>query len=944
MPATDQEALLLQFGVQLRDLQKQMNSAVGVVSDGGAKMVLKTKEAMAEIEKTYGTVDAKGFRDMLAQTAATQDKLTAAQAAGNTAEAKALREQLVLQQAVQKAATLQIETQLAIAKAAGSRGQVAQLTEALALQGQLNKLQGVGLVGTKALVQAEAAVNGLAAAEKAAEGASAGRALNNVFDRSRLAVIEEGTAKVPIFGSAVEALGVAGFAAAAGLVALGIGAEQAHKAMEWADTLQKTADGLGVTTDSLQKLDYAAVASSLGVDKGRETLANFNQLIGKFETNTAAGRINKWAAAIKLSRDEVNATVDPVEKLQLVMEKIATLRDAQSRSAAAKAFGLDGFLPLIQQGAPAIDAFVAKMREAQAVGGVIGAEDIRRAAEMNDKVEALSYLIGQHFRQSFIDAAPAIEKVAEFIERCVKGLADLIGSIPDAIRGLESLISKIPHLPDIKIDASGLAETTARALGFGPVIDVGRGAAAGYHALAERGRAATYQDPDDPEVIRNQIRSLALSRQGKGEQLTFDKPKKAKKGPTDDTAQKTDQVAATLDGLDRQLLQAMAALLTNVETRAVVEKQIADAEAAQQKARLDKQIADIAKDKGLPDATKRRLTAELELGKVEVDKITVAKDELIDRQKADALARQALKSSETALQGQDQILALQDSLATTASQRRDIELKRLDLADQMQALELQAVIDSRLSSDVDKQIAQAKLDQLRATKGLRQQQVLRNTEGPGASYLRSLDHDTSAEGFETAAVNALKDLNDQLDQAIEGTESLGDAFKHVAATILASLIDISIKENIITPLAHQLFGGGGGGGGGGTSGGFGGGGIGNFISSIFGGGSGSSLGSSLSGSTDFEANLASGGVPGFAGGGSFIVGGMSGIDRNLVQLRASRGERISIETPEQQAAANAVRGGGPMTVIQHIITPDADSFRKSARQIASATKRGLAIV
>jgi hypothetical protein len=38
-------------------------------------------------------------------------------------------------------------------------------------------------------------------------------------------------------------------------------------------------------------------------------------------------------------------------------------------------------------------------------------------------------------------------------------------------------------------------------------------------------------------------------------------------------------------------------------------------------------------------------------------------------------------------------------------------------------------------------------------------------------------------------------------------------------------------------------------------------------------------------------------LPGFANGGSFTVGGRGGIDRNLVQFRASRGERVDISKP-----------------------------------------------
>lgn len=53
------------------------------------------------------------------------------------------------------------------------------------------------------------------------------------------------------------------------------------------------------------------------------------------------------------------------------------------------------------------------------------------------------------------------------------------------------------------------------------------------------------------------------------------------------------------------------------------------------------------------------------------------------------------------------------------------------------------------------------------------------------------------------------------------------------------------------------------------------------------------------------------GVPGFATGGSFKVGGRAGIDRNLVQFRATRGEMVDIRKPGQE------RAGGSVTVVNN---------------------------
>ena len=79
-------------------------------------------------------------------------------------------------------------------------------------------------------------------------------------------------------------------------------------------------------------------------------------------------------------------------------------------------------------------------------------------------------------------------------------------------------------------------------------------------------------------------------------------------------------------------------------------------------------------------------------------------------------------------------------------------------------------------------------------------------------------------------------------------------------------------------------------------------------------------------------------IPGFASGGQFTVGGAAGVDRNLVPLRLTRGERVTIETPAQQRSS----GGVPAPVINmafNISTPDAASFRLSQSQIQGEALR-----
>ncbi|TNE36268.1 MAG: hypothetical protein EP348_07305 [Alphaproteobacteria bacterium] len=80
-------------------------------------------------------------------------------------------------------------------------------------------------------------------------------------------------------------------------------------------------------------------------------------------------------------------------------------------------------------------------------------------------------------------------------------------------------------------------------------------------------------------------------------------------------------------------------------------------------------------------------------------------------------------------------------------------------------------------------------------------------------------------------------------------------------------------------------------------------------------------------------------IPGFAGGGEFTVGGRAGIDQNIVPLRLSKGERVTIETPAQQRQGAAAAPSPVINMAFNISTPDAASFRRSQSQIQGEALR-----
>jgi hypothetical protein len=77
-----------------------------------------------------------------------------------------------------------------------------------------------------------------------------------------------------------------------------------------------------------------------------------------------------------------------------------------------------------------------------------------------------------------------------------------------------------------------------------------------------------------------------------------------------------------------------------------------------------------------------------------------------------------------------------------------------------------------------------------------------------------------------------------------------------------------------------------------------------------------------------------GGIPGFATGGNFEVGGKGGVDRNVAVMRVSKGERVSV------GRRGDPRGSGANVVV-NISTPNPAAFERSRGQVAASISRAV---
>lgn len=726
-----------------------------------------------------------------------------------------------------------------------------------------------------------------------------GKALDSVFDRSRLAVFEAGAARIPIFGSAIEALGPAGLAAAAGIGAVVAAFAQAKAAVQFGDAIADAATKVGVSTDVLQEYRYAI--HQLGGEYGDadEALSAFTQTLGKAQT--IGGKSLKAFKELELDPSKFH---DADEALRAVLDKLSRIQDESKRQGLAAALGLEKFIPLAREGTAKLD----ELREAgRNLGFVMDKDLVAKAGEVNDKLEDLQQVVSVQLASAFVDLAPLVLKVAQAMVDGARFAHDFAATLHDVKTWADSLglsplagwfDTLLTHLNPVTIELRNIQNALRAVQGAkdplqGQIKDFIKGGKVSDDA-ALRAFYVPKAAPFDPKAPA----SGGGRRRGGATQ--------------DNTAQRIEQVNATLAQSGAGLYQAMLGLTGDIEARATIEKAIAQQEAEAAQARLDKQILDLKEDKTIKDgAVRKELIAKLEIAKVNEQEAADAKAAAIDRQAAYDLEDKQIEVHKAIIDAQIDELQAQADIATTAKAREKIEANILRLRQQLESDLEGTRIDRAVASGViTPEQAGKQKGALATSQGADWTKFDNANKSPWQKYVDSIkDVDTA---FQEMEVNGVQSLVDGLAAASVGAANLGDVFRQ-------TLQQMAMEANKI--LLQSLLTGGSDGGGGGLAG---------LLKGAL------KIGSSLyKGPAGSPGDILSGGTKelALAGGGSFTVGGMGGIDRNLFKLHLSRGEKVTVETPEQQ------RHGGDMPAM-HFHLPGITNARE-ARESQKVLAAGL---
>ncbi|HEY1605624.1 MAG TPA: D-alanyl-D-alanine carboxypeptidase family protein [Allosphingosinicella sp.] len=361
-------------------------------------------------------------------------------------------------------------------------------------------------------------------------------------------------------------------------------------------------------------------------------------------------------------------------------------------------------------------------------------------------------------------------------------------------------------------------------------------------------------------------------------------------------------------------------------------------------AEADLQVRQVETERDRANSAALAMLHEKKITQAQADQLIALNWEVSNQKTANIRARERdklnqdeLSIEEGTLKNAADLERARGQLAQTNAERRASALRLLDLSQQQERLELEATLASSSATDAQKKIAKARLDMLGALHASDVQAINQQYAGPGQQYLRSLDAQSLSEQFQAAEVDGLKGLEDGLTGVIDGTESLSTAFSKMTTGIIDDLARIALQEELIKPLARQLFGGDG------SSGGSGGGGLlGGLLKSIFGGSGGAggsvqgpdfgTLGAGLGDSGGGLGDLAS--VPdlsAYAAGGDPPVG--------MPSLVGEKGPEIFIpRVPGTIIPNSALRGaasrGGGQTTVYVVPSPYFDAHVDGRAQVA----------
>jgi len=182
--------------------------------------------------------------------------------------------------------------------------------------------------------------------------------------------------------------------------------------LDEADRLSKTAQKIGITTEALSSLEYAADMAGVSAGQLQTSMARLSTELLKARDGGKEAQATFRALQVEI-RDATGGLRSSDEVLAEIADRFARMPDGVEKTALAiRLFGRAGadLVPLLNAGREGI----AELRaEAERLGRVISTDTGRQAEEFNDNMKRLRMQAQQLTRSIAIEMLPALIRLSE---------------------------------------------------------------------------------------------------------------------------------------------------------------------------------------------------------------------------------------------------------------------------------------------------------------------------------------------------------------------------------------------------------------------------------------------------------------------------------------------------------------------------------------------------
>ena len=228
----------------------------------------------------------------------------------------------------------------------------------------------------------------------------------------------------------------------------------AKETLALADTIGKTADSIGVSTDFLQKYQFAAQQSGMSTEEFNKSMQNFSKMVGQsaIRTNEVGRTLEKLGISVRKTDGSVKDSEQVFKELFAALDDVGS--EFEKNAILADIFGRAGvkLSVMSKDGADAMQAL------ADSATGVIPEDTIRNAEIFNDTMNELKREVLLPLQNSVVSVSIAFLDLLEvmgLIDKRKKGFAEL--SL-EAER-LQSSLEEIGRTGGLKLEGTEVLAT-----------------------------------------------------------------------------------------------------------------------------------------------------------------------------------------------------------------------------------------------------------------------------------------------------------------------------------------------------------------------------------------------------------------------------------------------------------------------------------------------------